>query len=63
MLSSWVADRLGDRLRDEVRTVVAQHALRRPLAATEIVRSPVPGNPVSLGAATLALEGCLTKGR
>lgn len=63
VLSSWVADRLGDRLRDEVRAVVAQHALRRPLAATGIVRSPVTGNPVSLGAATLALEGFLTQGR
>ncbi|QDY09056.1 ROK family protein [Micromonospora sp. HM134] len=63
VLSSWVADRLGDRLRDEVRAVVAQHALRRPLAATGIVRSPVAGNPVSLGAATLALEGFLTQGR
>ncbi|WP_422751812.1 ROK family protein [Micromonospora sp. WMMD708] len=63
VLSSWVADRLGDRLRDEVRAVVAQHALRRPLAATGIVRSPVAGNPVSLGAATLALEGLLTQGR
>ncbi|MFI9638839.1 ROK family protein [Micromonospora sp. NPDC051925] len=62
VLSSWVADRLGNRLLDEVRTVAAQHALRRPLAATEIVRSPVPGNPVSLGAATLALEGFLKKG-
>ncbi|MEV4771012.1 ROK family protein [Micromonospora humida] len=63
VLSSWVADRLGDRLRDEVRAVVAQHALRRPLAATGIVRSPIAGNPVSLGAATLALEGFLTQGR
>ncbi|OWV02969.1 transcriptional regulator [Micromonospora wenchangensis] len=63
VLSSWVADRLGDRLRDEVRAVVAQHALRRPLVATGIVRSPVAGNPVSLGAATLALEGFLTQGR
>ncbi|WP_431923441.1 ROK family protein [Micromonospora wenchangensis] len=63
VLSSWVADRLGDRLRDEVRAVVTQHALRRPLAATGIVRSPVAGNPVSLGAATLALEGFLKQGR
>lgn len=59
VLSSWVAARLGEPLLGEVRQAVARHALRRPLAATEIVLSPIPTDPVSLGAATFALEGAL----
>jgi predicted NBD/HSP70 family sugar kinase len=59
VLSSWVASRLGEPLLEEVRRAVARHALRRPLAATEIVLSPIPTDPVSLGAATFALEGAL----
>ncbi|MFJ3231981.1 ROK family transcriptional regulator [Streptomyces sp. NPDC086787] len=59
VLSSWVAARLGEPLLDEVRAAVARHALRRPLAATEIVLSPIPTDPVSLGAAAFALEGAL----
>jgi predicted NBD/HSP70 family sugar kinase len=59
VLSSWVASRLGEPLLGEVREAVARHALRRPLAATEIVLSPIPTDPVSLGAATFALEGAL----
>lgn len=59
VLSSWVAGRLGRPLLDEVRAAVARHALARPLAATEIVLCPIPTDPVSLGAATFALEGSL----
>ncbi|KOV66014.1 transcriptional regulator [Streptomyces sp. AS58] len=59
VLSSWVAATLGEPLLAEVREAVARHALRRPLAATEIVLSPIAGDPVSLGAATFALEGAL----
>ncbi|MFF2999213.1 ROK family transcriptional regulator [Streptomyces sp. NPDC057950] len=59
VLSGWVAAALGEPLLREVRAAVARHALRRPLAATEIVLSPVPGDPVCLGAATFALEGAL----
>ncbi|MBL1084077.1 ROK family protein [Streptomyces actinomycinicus] len=59
VLSSWVASRLGEPLLAEVRRAVTRHALRRPLAATEIVLSPIPTDPVSLGAATFALEGAL----
>jgi predicted NBD/HSP70 family sugar kinase len=54
VLSSWVAAMLA-----EVREAVARHALGRPLAATEIVLSPIPTDPVCLGAATFALEGAL----
>jgi predicted NBD/HSP70 family sugar kinase len=59
VLSSWVAARLGEPLLREVRTAVARHALHRPLASTEIVLSPIPTDPVCLGAATFALEGAL----
>jgi predicted NBD/HSP70 family sugar kinase len=60
VLSSWVAVRLGDALLEEVRGVVARHALSQPLAGVEISLSRIPGNPVSLGAATFALEGFLS---
>ncbi|BFO16645.1 ROK family transcriptional regulator [Streptomyces sp. KM77-8] len=59
VLSSWVAAAFGEPLLDEVRTAVTRHALRRPLAATRIVLSPIPTDPVCLGAATFALEGAL----
>ncbi|MFR0356319.1 ROK family transcriptional regulator [Streptomyces sediminimaris] len=59
VLSSWVATALGDPLIAEVREAVARHALPRPMAATEIVLSPIPTDPVCLGAATFALEGAL----
>jgi predicted NBD/HSP70 family sugar kinase len=59
VLSSWVAATLGEPLLNEVREAVARHALKRPYAATEIVLSPIPTDPVCLGAATFALEGAL----
>jgi predicted NBD/HSP70 family sugar kinase len=61
VLSSWVAARLGEPLLTEVQAVVSRYALSRPLAATRIVRSTLSGNAVSLGAATLALEGFLSE--
>ncbi|MFM9444302.1 ROK family transcriptional regulator [Streptomyces acidiscabies] len=59
VLGSWVALRLGEPLVHEVREAVARHALKRPMAATEIVLSPILTDSVCLGAATLALEGAL----
>ncbi|HET9657019.1 MAG TPA: ROK family transcriptional regulator [Kineosporiaceae bacterium] len=59
VLGSWVAARLGEPLLERVRAVVARQALGRPLAAARIVGSSLPGNSVSLGAATFALEGLL----
>jgi predicted NBD/HSP70 family sugar kinase len=59
VLSGWVATTLGQPLLDEVRTVVERRALRRSVTCTEIVLCTIPSNPVSLGAATLALEGFL----
>ena len=59
VLSSWVAARLGEPLLESCRARLAEHALSRPLARTEITLCRITGNPVSLGAATFALEGCL----
>lgn len=59
VLSSWVAARLGEPLVAEVRDAVRRYALRRPLDAVDIVLSPIPSDPVSLGAATFALKGAL----
>ncbi|MGY5012642.1 ROK family protein [Streptomyces sp. 900105755] len=59
VLSSWVARKLGEPLLAEVREAVRRHALGRPFAATEIALSPIPTDPVCLGAATFALEGAL----
>ena len=59
VLSSWVAARLGAPLLEAMRETVEQHALRRPLQNTQIVLCPIASNPVSLGAATFALEGAL----
>ncbi|MEV5613709.1 ROK family transcriptional regulator [Streptomyces sp. NPDC052225] len=59
VLSSWVTTCLGELLLDETRAAVARHALRHSLAGAEIVLSPVPTDPVCLGAATFALEQAL----
>jgi predicted NBD/HSP70 family sugar kinase len=59
VLSSWVAARLGESLLAAVKETVARHALPRPLQSTQIVLCPIVSNPVSLGAATFALEGAL----
>jgi predicted NBD/HSP70 family sugar kinase len=60
VLSSWVAAALGQPLLDEVRAVVVRHVLEHPLRGTEFVLCPLTANPVSLGAAALALEGHLS---
>ncbi|MFZ3495743.1 ROK family protein [Streptomyces sp. 5.8] len=53
------AERLGERLLRETRDVVARHALPHALDSVELRLSAVRNNPVSLGAATFALEGFL----
>jgi predicted NBD/HSP70 family sugar kinase len=63
VLSSWVAARLGADLLAAVREQVVHHALPRPLQHTQIVLCPIASNPVSLGAATFALEGALAQVR
>ena len=56
VLGGWVARTLGDRLLEAARPSIKAHALPTPLDAAEIVMQRLPGNPVSLGAATIALE-------
>lgn len=56
VLGGWVARTLGDRLLEAARPSIKTHALATPLDAAEIVLQRLPGNPVSLGAATIALE-------
>ncbi|GAB2824030.1 ROK family transcriptional regulator [Streptomyces daliensis] len=63
VLSSWVASALGQQLLDAVRATVAERALARPLSGTSIVLCPLSSDPVSLGAATFALEGHLAAPR
>ncbi|MFG2748345.1 ROK family transcriptional regulator [Streptomyces xanthophaeus] len=58
-LSGWVAARLGEPLLRQTRDVIEGHALPATLQALTLQLSDVPGNPVSLGAATFALEGFL----
>jgi predicted NBD/HSP70 family sugar kinase len=59
VLSGWVAARLGRPLLDEIREVLTRHTLRRPLRAVDVELSPLVSSPVSLGAATFALEAML----
>lgn len=59
VLSGWVAAKLGKPLLDDVRDVLARHSLQRPLGAVDIELCSLASNPVSLGAATFALEAML----
>ncbi|MFJ4862280.1 ROK family protein [Streptomyces sp. NPDC088748] len=59
VLGGLVADRLGEPLLRQTRDVIAAHALPATLQALTFRLSTVPDNPVSLGAATFALEGFL----
>ncbi|TGA95778.1 ROK family protein [Streptomyces palmae] len=59
VVGGWLADRLGEPLLRHTREVVARQAAPQPPEAVRLQRSTVPDNPVSLGAATFALEGFL----
>ncbi|HLL67987.1 MAG TPA: ROK family transcriptional regulator [Micromonosporaceae bacterium] len=59
VLGGWVAGLLGPHLLPEVRNVIARHALRRSGEAARLELCQIGRNAVSLGAATLALEGFL----
>jgi hypothetical protein len=50
---------LGSTLLSELHDVVACYALARPLGAATIQLCRLPHNPISMGAATFALEGFL----
>ncbi|MFJ7272294.1 ROK family protein [Streptomyces sp. NPDC099050] len=59
VLGGWVADCLGEPLLRQTREVIAERALPATLQALTLQLSNVPGQPVTLGAATFALEGFL----
>lgn len=59
VLGGWVCGRFGGELVSRVRRAAERHALHRPLAAVTMLPCEIAGNPVSLGMATLALEGFL----
>ena len=59
VLGGWVALRLGPYLLPELPQFVERYALKRPLGAVTIQLCALPYNPVSMGAATFALEGFL----
>lgn len=59
VLSDWVAATLGERLLRVTREVAADHALAQAFGAVDLRLCALPHNPVSLGAATFALEGFL----
>lgn len=59
VLGGWVADCLGEPLLRQTREVIAERALPATLQALTLQLSTVPGQPVTLGAATFALEGFL----
>ncbi|WP_052852716.1 ROK family protein [Streptomyces avicenniae] len=59
VLTGRVARALGPALLEPLRPAVARHLLPRARPGAQIVLSPLATNPVSLGAATLALEGVL----
>lgn len=60
VLTGWVADSLGSAVLPHVRDTAARYALAEPWEGTEISLCPIDRNPVSLGAATLVLEGFLS---
>lgn len=61
VLTGWVADRPGEPLIRHARSTAADRALDEPWAGTEIALHPMDRNPVSLGAATLVMEGFLSE--
>jgi predicted NBD/HSP70 family sugar kinase len=59
VIGGWVGKQLGPYLLPELPTAVARYALKHPLRATQIQLCQLRHNPVSMGAATFALEGFL----
>ncbi|MER5774225.1 ROK family transcriptional regulator [Streptomyces sp. NPDC002039] len=59
VLGGPVAERLGEPLLRQTRDVIAEHALPATLQALTCRLGTVADNPVTLGAATFALEGFL----
>lgn len=60
-LGSWVGMRLGAALLPHLQPVVKRHALSQTVEAMTIQLCTLPRNPISIGAATLALEAYLLR--
>ena len=61
VLAGWVSDLMGPALLEAARPQLEAQSLSRPLAVAEFSVLSRMGNPVSAGAATLALEAALTR--
>lgn len=61
VIGGWVGRQLGPYLLPELQPVVARYALAQTLASARIELCTLRHNPVSLGAATFALEGYLDR--
>jgi predicted NBD/HSP70 family sugar kinase len=59
LLSSWISNQLGPYFLQALPEFVSRYALKQTLDATRIELSQLAHNPVSMGVATLALEGYL----
>ena len=59
VIGGWVSRKLGPLLLPELQPVIARYALAQTLASTRIELCTLQHNPVSMGAATFALEGHL----
>ncbi|MDH6622649.1 putative NBD/HSP70 family sugar kinase [Streptomyces sp. LBL] len=60
VLTGWVADSVGGHLIRHARATAERYALEEPWEGTEIALCAIDRNPVSLGAATLVMEGFLS---
>jgi predicted NBD/HSP70 family sugar kinase len=59
VIGGWVGRKLGPHLLPELRSVVERYAFAQSLRATRFELCTLRHNPVSIGAATFALEGYL----
>jgi len=59
VIGGWVGMQLGPYLLPDLPTAVARYALKHPLQAARMQLCQLRHNPVSMGAATFALEGFL----
>ena len=59
VLGGWVSDLLAPYFLEQLPEFVAQYALQRPLAATEILASQLGENAIAMGSACLVLEDFL----
>jgi predicted NBD/HSP70 family sugar kinase len=59
VIGGWAGRQLGAHLLPELQPIIAHYAFSQSLAAARVELCNLPHNPVSMGAATFALEGYL----